>query len=366
MPKLYDEETHLPIFDDDRPLPPEEKIPKEDIVPREEVYSFDEYNLNVAPSSEREERQRSRLKDMFLKPLISMVAIVGVVLASYGIDPFGNDALNKDKTVMAAQSDAGSEAPADADDKSDTADTDETSVDTTEDTTDETEEETLPPEDEDEDVFPELGNLDPDFAGDYAWSGDGSEEYIRFARDGDTEAQYLVKGGAWVSTYDPAGPLVTDPTAVYDEATNTLTLNGFSASMLDVNLMGNGFTIKLEGHNEIGSISIWGAMYGGSLKIVGDGSLTVSDGIVLNCENSGSCFMVGRGVTLDISGENGALFVYDTTLEQGIYLSDKLTLSGGEIVSAEGDEYEGKTLRGFTVLDADGNPSTHVRIEPKA
>jgi len=365
LPKLYDEETHLPIFDDDRPLPPEEEIPKEDIVPREEVYSFDEYNLNVAPSSEREERQRSRLKDMFLKPLISMVAIVGVVLASYGIDPFGNDALNKDKTVMAAQGDTSSETPTDSDDKSDTADTDETSADTTEDTTDETEEETLPPEDEDEDVFPELGNVDPDFAGNYAWSGDGSEEYVRFTRDGDAEAQYLVKGGAWVTTYDPTGPIVTDAAAVYDEATNTLTLNGFSASMLDVNLMGNGFTIELTGDCHIGTISVWGAMYAGSVTFTGSGSLTIDGGLYLNCEASPSCVIVKKGVTLDISG-SPAIVVGDTTLEGGIYLSKSLKMTGGEIVNFadESDVYEGSRLYVYTVVGEDGEPAGHVRIEP--
>ena len=364
MPKLYNNDYEMPR--PDYPVPRENDAPKEEFIPREEAYSFDEFNL--APRKERpEEDSRSSLKQRFLKPVAAIIAVTAVVFAALGRDPFANDPLNKDGTVLAADTaptggEAGTEVPTE-DTEVPTDDTEKPENDTT--VPDET---TSVPDDEDEDVFPTLDNLDPDFAGNFAWSGEGSEEYIRFSRDGDATASYLQKGGAW-NTYDPGGNVVTDPTAVYDKGSNTLTLSGFDAAMLDVNLMGNGFTINLEGDNHIGAISVWGAMYGGSVKFTGDGTLTVDHGIVLNCEGSGSCIMVAKGVTLDISGESGAINIYDSTLtEPAIYLSKSLKLEGGK-VGAVGDVFEapdGTKAYTYSVIDANGNPVPHVKISPES
>ena len=102
------------------------------------------------------------------------------------------------------------------------------------------------------DEFPSLPNLAPDFAGDYAWSDLGSEEYVRFTNVGDERPIFLEMGSAWgqFGITDENGVFVpnsvsTVPNARYDAATNTLTLENFSAGTLDLNLMGNGLKIHL-------------------------------------------------------------------------------------------------------------------------
>ncbi|MBR0303803.1 MAG: hypothetical protein IJQ80_08130 [Clostridia bacterium] len=355
----------------------DEHVPVEEKVPRDEICSFDEYNEKYESKIPPESSSHGRLKKLFLKPALAVILGTVLILSANGRDPLGTDFLGNDRlsadaapSVLEAteETPGGTDTTAPDDTGDDTDVTDDTTDAGTEDTDTPETEAPAPDEDEDEDEFPALGNLDPDFAGDYAWSGDGSEEYIRFGRDGDTASQYLVKGGAW-AVYDPAGTVVEDASAVYDKSSNTLTLNGFTASYLDVNLMGNGFTIELVGDNDIGVISIWGAMYGGSVKFVGSGSLTVNSGITLNCEGSESCLMVGKGVTLDVSGDPCAIGVYDSTMsDSAIYLSKSLKLTGGT-VGAYGDVFtndEGDSFYSYSIVDDAGEPATHIRIEPNS
>ena len=366
MPRLFNNDHN--VSGTDYPVPKENDTPIEEKLPDEEAYSFDEFNMSPR-KEESEESARSALKQRFLKPVAALMIVTAVVFASFGRDPLANDAPVKEPTVTAETAGSPgstSDGGTDPDETTDTADSKSDDTTAPADDTAGPEDTTAAPDEDEDDVFPILDNLDPDFAGDYAWSGAGSEEYIRFSRDGEATASYLQKGGAW-DTYDPDGKIVTDATAVYDKGSNTLTLSGFNAAMLDVNLMGNGFTIDLVGENHIGTISIWGAMYGGSVKFIGSGSLTVDNGLFLNCEDSGSCVMVAKGVTLDISGETGAIGVLDSTLsEPAIFLSKSLKLEGGTI-AAVGDATEandGKMMYTYSVVDAEGNPSTHVLIHP--
>lgn len=361
MPKLYDFETHLPVNFDEA-VPTDERLPKEEHSVKEESYSFDEYNEKYKTEPESSEKRHSRLKDLFLKPALSVILTSVIVISAFGRDPLGNDFLGRNTLADNAVSDSSSTSSVTSETENN-IETDNNGDDTEETTPVETEPDVPIEED---DVFPELDNLYPDFAGEFAWSGDGSEEYLRFANNGDAAYSYLVKGSAW-DIYDEDGKMVQDPSAVYDESSNTLKLNGFSADYLDVNLMGNGFTVELNGENSIGNITVWGAMYGGSIKFVGDGSLTVTNGIMLNCEDSASCIMIGRGVTLDVRGENAAIAVLGTTLEgDGIYVSKYLSISEGE-VSQFGEirqTEEGRSAVSYSIVDANGDPLTHVRIEP--
>lgn len=339
------DEAHFPNDNDSMPSMSDYSLPNEEPIPKEYVSSDDEFNLKHTPKLSETENRRS-VNKTFLKPIVAAIAIVSVVFASYAVDPLGKDFLNSGSVS--------SSTPSTPTTPSDTTSTD---------TTVETETDVTPPEDDD--VFPTLVNLDPDFAGAYAWSGDGSEEYIRFARDGETAYSYLVKGGAW-DKYDSDGKLVDDSSAVYDKKTNTLTLKNFTAAVLDVNLMGNGFTIELVGDNTISGVQIWGAMYGGSLTFTGSGTLTVTGGMVLNCEASASCLIVKKGVMLDISGDSFAVIVADSTFDDSaIYLSKYLDVSGGENKLYTTNEYSGVTYYTYSFLDDSGEPSTHVTIKPK-
>ncbi len=355
MSNKYDDDVHFPSMDTEFPVVREEIPPSEVQVPKEEAYSFDEFNQNVV-IKETEENRHSIKRLSFLKPVLALVTVLAVILPSCGINPleaFGfSYKVSSPETVYADTS-------AETDD-GETKETDKVSTDTAESTEDT--EEPAPPEEEDE--FPVLGNLDPDFAGDYAWSGDGPEEYIWFSNADEPETQYIVRGDAWL-IHDP-GVLVETPAAVYDESRNTLVLNGFNADFLSANLMGNGFTVELHGDNHIGGMSVWGAGYGGSVKFTGDGSLTVDNGIIFYCESSESCIMIAKGVTLDISGEPAVGI--DSTLMEGsaIYVSKYLTVSGGT-ASRFGEsltDEDGNTIYAYTFIDDSGNPSTHVHIEP--
>ena len=123
------------------------------------------------------------------------------------------------------------------------------------------------------------------------------------------------------------------PGAYYDEATNTLTLDNYSGDYLNVNLMGNGFKLKLIGDNSLDGIVVWGFMYGGSLTITGDGTLTVENttgnpAIKLMCEGSPSCLMIDKDVSLKLKSDVGCISIINTTLNRGIYYLAPLEAKG--------------------------------------
>lgn len=199
---------------------------------------------------------------------------------------------------------------------------------------------------EEEEVFPILPNMDPDFDGNYAWGGMGSEEYVRIFMS-DKTTLYLEAGGYWQNNEGATESSLS--TCWYDRETNTLTLRDFNdtEAVLDVNLMGNGFKIRLEGDNHIGSIQVWGAMYGGSVAFVGDGNLTIGEahpnlgtGLLVNAEGSESCVMVGANVFLEISGAY-QIAIYDTQAVDPIIMNGTMHILGGEIYSEamEAKEY---------------------------
>lgn len=215
------------------------------------------------------------------------------------------------------------------------------------------------------DAFPTLPNSDPDFAGKYAWSGQGSEEYVILS-DGSGSA-YLHAGTYYTDSGVTAGNVSG---ASYDKATNTLTLTDYHGAFVDVNLMGNGFKIELVGDNSLDYMQIWGAMYGGSVTFTGSGSLTLnksgnaSSGLLLNCEYSPSCLMVDREVTLDIYGQP-ALFIGDSLMEDAIFALAPVEMSGGTASAEEaGTNEDGDPYYTVTVVGSGGQPATHVTFKP--
>lgn len=227
--------------------------------------------------------------------------------------------------------------------------------------------------------FPKLGNLDPDFAGEYAWGGYGSEEYIRIIMKGDKDYRFIVAGGAWRSFgYSEE----TVEGASYDKKTNTLTLKNSDLEYLDVNLMGNGFTLKLEGDNYLGGIKVWGAYYGGSLTITGPGKLTVATDIRFDAEFSQTCLMVDAELLV-----RGRIMISATSMETAIYYKAPLKLEGGERSSGSffnysRDEYDedgnytgtvqsdisgitgenGERYYDYAIVDDSGDPTENVRF----
>ena len=221
--------------------------------------------------------------------------------------------------------------------------------------------------------FPVLPNLEPDFAGEYAWSGLGSEEYIMFWSLAKDPREYLHMGTFFASTgsYDANGNFIpnqvtTMPDAWYDISTNTLTLDNFTGEVLEVNLMGNGFTINLIGENHLDELIMWGAGYGGSVTFTGTGSLTLNEdrcapddvGILVHGENSASCVMIDKEVTLELYGAY-AILIDSVTIEKAIYYLEPSKLTGGERICLSSEE-----PHRYTIIDEDGNPSHYVKFAP--
>jgi len=99
------------------------------------------------------------------------------------------------------------------------------------------------------------------------------------------------------------------PGAVYDRATNTLTITDLDASGygLSANMMGEDFKLVVKGECKIDEIYIYGDNYGGSLAIEGDGHLILNgskncySSIVFFVENAPNfTFTIGDDVKVDM------------------------------------------------------------------
>ena len=223
-----------------------------------------------------------------------------------------------------------------------------------------------------EEPFPELSNLEPDFTGEYGGSnrygyGILSEEFIRIDLDGSGELVYLVAGDAW------GGALQSVDGAYYDADANVLTLDHFSGEMIDVNLMGNGFTVELVGENYVNQIQIWGYGYGGSVRFTGSGKLVINDhyasasgGLLLRAEASESCIMVDGDVDLEIYG-NPAIMILETRMEDAIYYHANLEPAG--LVEAYDDWTDQNEFQlmahNYVFLGEDGSVASYVHFTPK-
>ena len=406
MAGLYDD-YHIPNLDIDNAIPREEHVPQEDSPVKEDQASFDEFNENyVGPDGAKTDEELAResarhhdhFRKLFLRPMAAMLIGVGVMTAALGIDHLGQDYLVNDYL----------------------------------------------------DSFPVLPNPDPDWEGKFDWSRQSAEEsaseyareiareygveyykeayeemyheiykgpeiYLSYKIETESgiEAGYLVKGATW-EYYNPDVPLTEGPedgSLRYDRATNTLTLNNFNGSLIDANVMGNAFTIRVLGENRVDRISIWNAGYSGSVTFTGDGKLTIGQppkgeegseedhndsggefGLWLGDESymlesgrcGSACLMVDREVTLDIYGnlnswfagyENAAVIIEYTAMKDAVYWLKPIRLTGGsptskslrELFSDEPhmEEHEFPECYFATIVDEKGKPASHVVFEPK-
>ena len=235
---------------------------------------------------------------------------------------------------------------------------------------------------QDQYVFPELNNLEPDFDGNYAATAlyyppfMGSEEYVRMGFSGDQEYTYLHAGQFWKDQYGAQEVRRSDVS--YDAEKNVLTLHDCEAEVLDVNLMGNGFTIELIGNNYVNQVVIWGYQYGGSVRFTGSGSLVINDhyatptgGLLLRAENSESCIMVEDDVILEIYGYHDdqlipAVRVLESTMDPVLYHSPAVEVYAKSTMT--GSSGEGIMIRdgdGFVITAPDGTVADYVHFAPK-
>lgn len=199
--------------------------------------------------------------------------------------------------------------------------------------------------------FPVLSNLEPNgVIPQYGQPID--EEYLVVGRD---KAYALWLGITRAGTVEPFSE--ADTSVRYDWGSNTLYLdNAKGFSYIEANIMGNSFTIDVTGDCSIDTLLVWGFFYGGSVKITGNGTLTINKnlvkpyGIRLEAEGSESCLMIDKNVTVNAYGSDAAVIIKDTTMEKSIYvLSNEKENVKRDVLSAENGMYT------YSLFDNEGN-----------
>ena len=156
--------------------------------------------------------------------------------------------------------------------------------------------------------------------------------------------------------YSNGGEADTVEGAVYDKATNTITLTNYNhpEMTLATNEMGDDLKLHLVGDNHIAELVVWGFGWGGNLEITGDGSLTINENktsqtaaIRFMAEGTQGLLKVGSNASVTAyksAGENtySAAFVSTTssTLPFTGNLETELALTANSGIEGETTERE--------------------------
>lgn len=118
-----------------------------------------------------------------------------------------------------------------------------------------------------------VGMAVPAFAANGPSSGDMSAAWVKLY-----DSSVVEPDGSYV-LYSNGGEADTVEGAVYDKATNTITLTNYNhpEMTLATNEMGDDLKLHLVGDNHIAELVVWGFGWGGNLEITGDGSLTINE-----------------------------------------------------------------------------------------
>lgn len=127
----------------------------------------------------------------------------------------------------------------------------------------------------------------------------------------------------------------------YDINTNTLTLSDYVGDIISANVMGDDFTIYLQGENRVGMIAASGnnSITTGSVTITGDqGAVLILNedsrqmcGITLSADNTDTRLTIDSGISVTAYGSYYAVQVTTTTAENAISIHDSLTVTGGTV-----------------------------------
>lgn len=190
-----------------------------------------------------------------------------------------------------------------------------------------------------------VGMAVPVFAENGPSSGDMSSAWVQ-----------LVQGETGKFLYSNSGKVDTVEGAVYDKATNTITLTNYNhpEMTLATNEMGDDLKLHLVGDNHIAELVVWGFGWGGNLEITGDGSLTINENktsqtaaIRFMAEGTPGLLKVGSNASVTAyksAGENtySAAFVSTTssTLPFTGNLETELALTANSGIEGETTERE--------------------------
>lgn len=147
--------------------------------------------------------------------------------------------------------------------------------------------------------------------------------------------------------------------ANYDKATNTLTITNLSAEnmIMETNVMGDDFTLKVIGNCSIGQIRVFGDNYGGTLNIEGNGTLTVNskklheNAIALYAEWSKSALNFGKEVTVNLYASKDAFVVKGTSIATA---NQAVTFANGQNTAVSQSIFQTESTKwvtGFCVSD---------------
>lgn len=146
------------------------------------------------------------------------------------------------------------------------------------------------------------------------------EEYM-YCQEKEDSYYYLWSGAAYSNPVSGG-----NENAYYDYDTNTLHLKDCNLEVIAVNLMGNDFTIEVEGECHIGYICSYGFYYGNSITIKGsEGILYVNEdgnmdyGIEINAEDSKSGLFIDKMAGLTVGGKIAPVCISYTDMEHAIY-----------------------------------------------
>lgn len=146
------------------------------------------------------------------------------------------------------------------------------------------------------------------------------EEYV-YCQEKEDSYYYLWSGAAYSNPVSGG-----NENAYYDYDTNTLHLKDCNLEVIAVNLMGNDFTIEVEGECHIGYICSYGFYYGNSITIKGsEGILYVNEdgnmdyGIEINAEDSKSGLFIDNMAGLTVGGKIAPVCISYTDMEHAVY-----------------------------------------------
>lgn len=151
------------------------------------------------------------------------------------------------------------------------------------------------------------------------------EEYM-YCQEKEDSYYYLWSGAAYSNPVSGG-----NENAYYDYDTNTLHLKDCNLEVIAVNLMGNDFTIEVEGECHIGYICSYGFYYGNSITIKGsEGILYVNEdgnmdyGIEINAEDSKSGLFIDKMAGLTVGGKIAPVCISYTDMEHAVYWNTSL------------------------------------------
>ena len=198
-----------------------------------------------------------------------------------------------------------------------------------------------------------VGMAVPAFAANGPSSGDMSAAWVQLYDSSVEEPDGSYFGYV---LYSNGGEADTVEGAVYDKATNTITLTNYNhpEMTLATNEMGDDLKLHLVGDNHIAELVVWGFGWGGNLEITGDGSLTINENktsqtaaIRFMAEGTPGLLKVGSNASVTAyksAGENtySAAFVSTTssTLPFTGNLETELALTANSGIEGETTERE--------------------------